>query len=136
MLKTWKFTLLSLFIALQSIGQSLPSPEQFLGYPLGSKFTPHHKIVRYFEALAAAKPDMIKLYQYGKTYEGRPLMVAYISTPENIARLDAVKANNLRLAGIARDKMAPSMDMPATVWLSYNVHGSEPSSSEAAMKTV
>ena len=136
MLKTWKFLLLSLFISLQAPGQSLPSPEQFLGYPLGTKFTPHHDIARYFEALAAAKPDMMKLYQYGKTYEGRPLMVAYISAPENIARLDAIKTNNLRLAGMAKDKMAPAMDMPAVVWLSYNVHGNEPSSSEAALKTI
>lgn len=136
MLKTRKLCILFLFIAQQTIGQSLPSPEQFLGYPLGAKFTPHHNIVKYFETLAAAKPDMMKLYQYGKTYEGRPLMVAYVSTPENISKLEAIRSNNLRLAGVAKDKMAPSTDMPAIVWLSYNVHGSEPSSSEAALKTI
>ncbi len=136
MAKTWKFLLFSLFLSAQAVAQSIPSPEQFLGYPLGSKFTPHHHIIQYFEALAKARPDMMKLYQYGKTYEGRPLMVAYISQPENIARLDAIKANNLRLAGLAKDKMAAQTDMPAIVWLSYNVHGSEPSSSEAALKTI
>ncbi len=136
MLKSRTLIFLYLFASFTSFAQSVPSPDQFLGYPLGSKFTPHHNIVRYVETLAAAKPDMMKVYQYGKTYEGRPLVVAYISTPENINRLDAIKANNLRLSGLSRDKMAPSTDMPAVVWLSYNVHGSEPSSSEAAMKTL
>ena len=63
-------------------------------------------------------------------------MVTFISTPENIARLEAIRTNNLRLAGMAKDKMAPSTDLPAVVWLSYNVHGSEPASSEAALKTI
>jgi hypothetical protein len=136
MTKTWKFLLFSLFLSVQTFAQSIPSPEQFLGYPLGSKFTPHHYIVQYIEALAKARPDMMKLYQYGKSYEDRPLMVAYISQPENIARLDDIKANNLRLAGLGKDKIAPQANTPAIVWLSYNVHGSEPSSSEAALKTI
>jgi len=135
MLKAWKLVILSLLFFSFSFGQSVPSPEQFLGYPLGSHFTPHFRIVQYFETLAKAKPDMVKLYEYGKTYEGRPLIVAFISDPVNISRLENIKLNNQRLAGIAKDKMAPQLDMPATVWLSYNVHGSEPSSSEAAMKT-
>ena len=41
-----------------------------------------------------------------------------------------------RLAHIAKDKMAPTTDAPAVLWLSYNVHGNEPSSSEAAMRTL
>jgi hypothetical protein len=44
--------------------------------------------------------------------------------------------NNLRLAGVAKDKIAPDEKGPVIVWMSYNVHGSEPASSEAAMKTI
>ena len=44
--------------------------------------------------------------------------------------------NNLRLAGTALDKAAPDENAPAIVWLSYNVHGNETSSSEAAMMTI
>ena len=129
--------LASLFIATLSFTQTLQSPEQFLGYKIGTKYTPHYKIVEYVKAVTAARPDMVKLEQYGETNEGRPLLLAYISSTENIQKLDVVRMNNLRLAGLSKDKaQAQTNDAPAIVWLSYNVHGNEPSSSEAAMLTL
>src|SRR5207344_1709361 len=63
-------------IAFISAGaQKLQSPEEFLGYKVGTHFTPHFKIVNYFNAVAQAKPDMVKIEQYGSTYEGRPLLL-------------------------------------------------------------
>jgi hypothetical protein len=115
---------------------SVMSPDAFLGYPLGSHFTPHNKIVAYFRQVAVAAPDRMLLEQYGKTYEGRPLLLAYIASPENLRRLEAIRMNNLRLAGILRDGVAADENGPVIVWLSYNVHGNEPASSEAAMKTL
>ncbi|HYK55408.1 MAG TPA: hypothetical protein VEV15_02950, partial [Flavisolibacter sp.] len=50
------------------------SPEQFLGYKLGSRYTPHWRIVDYYKHVAAAVPTIVKLQEYGKTNEGRPLM--------------------------------------------------------------
>ncbi|MBG9375248.1 zinc carboxypeptidase [Panacibacter sp. DH6] len=123
--------------ALHVQAQTVQSPDDFLGYKVGTKFTRHFKIVDYFKSVAQARPDMVKLEKYGETYEGRDLMLAFIALPENLQRLDAIRANNLRLAGIAKDKMAPQTEgMPAIVWLSYNVHGNEPSSSEAAMRVL
>jgi hypothetical protein len=117
--------------------QTVQSPEQFLGYKIGTKYTRHHKIVEYFKAIASAKSDMVVLDKYGETNEGRELLLTYISTPENIQKLNAIQQNNLRLAGLSKDKMAAiSTNAPAIVWLSYNVHGNEPSSSEAAMQTL
>jgi hypothetical protein len=116
--------------------QDVPSPEAFLGYPLGSHFTTHDKIVAYFREAARAAAGHMVLEQYGKTYEGRPLLLAYIASPENLGRLEAIRLNNLRLAGIVHDGVAPDESGPVIVWLSYNVHGNEPSSSEAAMKTL
>ena len=55
----------------------LQSPEQFLGYSLGSHYTPHWRIVDYFKQVAANSPSTVKLQEYGKTNEGRPLMVAF-----------------------------------------------------------
>jgi hypothetical protein len=130
---------LSILLACACIAnaQTLQSPDEFLGYKVGTKFTRHNKIVDYFKAVAAAKPDMVKLEKYGETYEGRDLMLAFIALPENMQRLDAIRLNNLRLAGLTKDKMAPVVDgSPAIVWLSYNVHGNEPASSEAAMKVL
>lgn len=117
-------------------GQEVPSPQQFLGYALGSHFTPHDKIVAYFREVAKVSPDRMVLKEYGRTYEGRPLLLAFIGTPDNIRRLEAIRQNNLRLAGVLHDGAAADENAPVIVWLSYNVHGNEPSSSEAAMKTL
>lgn len=111
------------------------SPEQFLGYPLGSRYSPHFKVVNYFRQLAQQAPSMLRLEQYGETNEGRPLLLAYISTPENLSRLEDVRQNSLRLAGMLPGKAVDDGSLPAVVWLSYNVHGNETSSSEAAMLT-
>ena len=121
-----------LFYACAS-AQTLQSPEQFLGYSLGQKFTQHSNIVRYFEAAAAVAPQMMKLQHYGETYEGRPLLVAIIASPENLSRIEEIRKNNLRLTGLLNDQPG-NVNAPAIVWLSYNVHGNEPSSSEVAMK--
>src|ERR1700743_2954932 len=83
--------------------QNPPSPEAFLGYPLGAHFTPHHNIVGYFQTVARAVPDKMKLEQYGTTYEGRPLLLAFIASPENLRRLEEIRQNNLRLAGVLTD---------------------------------
>jgi len=112
------------------------SPGDFLGYKLGTRYTPHFKIVNYFNYLADKLPGTVKLLQYGETNEGRPLIVAFISAQENIQNLENIRKNNLRLANMALDKMAPVENAPVIVWLSYNVHGNETSSSEAAMKTI
>jgi hypothetical protein len=114
----------------------LQSPDQFLGYKVGSRYTPHWKVVSYFQHVAANAPKTVKLQQYGQTNEGRPLMVAFVSAEENISNLEAIRLNNLRLANLTRDKAAPNENAPAIVWMSYNVHGNETSSSEAAMLTV
>jgi len=79
---------------------------------------------------------VMKLEQYGQTYEGRPLLLAFVSSKENIAKLESIRINNLRLANSTKDQAAPVEDGTVIVWLSYNVHGNEPSSSEAAMKTL
>ncbi|RYZ22232.1 MAG: zinc carboxypeptidase [Chitinophagaceae bacterium] len=109
----------------------LLSPERFLGYAIGSRYTPHHRLAAYFEHLAAQARDRVKLQAYGSTNEGRPLMAAFISSPANIARLDAIRSGNLSLAA-GQDLRG---EQPVIVWLSYNVHGNEPSSSEAALRT-
>ena len=80
---------------------------------------------------------MMKLQQYGETNESRPLLLSFISSANNIKNLEQVRMNNIRLANLAKDKMAAlEENAPAIVWLSYNVHGNETSSSEAAMLTL
>ncbi|MBN9385406.1 MAG: zinc carboxypeptidase [Chitinophagaceae bacterium] len=128
--------LLFTLFSFTAFSQSVPSPESFLGYKLGDHYTHHYKIVNYFREVARALPSQVKLVQYGETYEGRPLLLAFIASSENLQRLEDIRRNNLRLAGVLKDGTAPDEGGPAIVWLSYNVHGNEPSSSEAAMKTL
>jgi hypothetical protein len=113
--------------------QKLQSPSEFLGYQLGTRFTYHYRILEYFKYVAQASKN-VKLQSYGTTTEGRPLMVAFIGSAENINRLETVRKYNRSLTGL--DKSAPIADPPVVVWLSYNVHGNEPASAEAAMQTL
>ena len=84
---------IGIFMALvmvQAIRAQVPSPEKFLGYPIGTRFTPHWKIMDYFRAVAAAAPATVKLEKYGETYEGRPLVVAYVSNATHISNLENI----------------------------------------------
>lgn len=109
--------------------QPLQSPQEFLGYKPGDAFTPHYKIVAYFEQLAKAQPQNIQLQTYGYTYEGKPLLLAVISSAANMKKLNAIQQQHKAVVS------SGSKEEVGIVWLSYNVHGNEPSSSEAAMVT-
>ena len=122
-------------VASSLFSQALQSPEQFLGYKIGSRYTPHYKIVNYFKAVAQAVPDMVKIEKYGETNEGRELLIAYVTSPSNGKQLEQIRLNNLALTGINKAN-AVVEGTPPIVWLSYNVHGNETSSSEAAMLTI
>ena len=113
--------------------QEIKSPSEFLGYPLGTKFTYHHKVVDYFNYVAELS-EMVTTQQYGETYERRELMVAYISSPENLQQLDELRKNNLRRSGLIRGAVHEN-DI-AIVWLSYNVHGNEANSTETSMQVL
>ncbi|MFZ1528658.1 MAG: M14 metallopeptidase family protein [Ferruginibacter sp.] len=130
------FLLFILVVFLTNVFAQLKSPEAFLGYAIGSRYTPHYQLVNYFKHVADAVPAMVNLQQYGETNEHRPLYLAFISSEKNMGELENIRKNNLRLANLALDRMAPSENAPALVWLSYNVHGNETSSSEAAMLTL
>jgi hypothetical protein len=131
------FLLFIVLLVVVSAGAQLKSPDDFLGYKIGTRYTPHWKIVNYFQHVAMNASANVKLEQYGQTNEGRALLLSFVSSPENISKLEQIRLNNLRLANLAKDKAAPVEDgAPALVWLSYNVHGNETSSSEAAMMTI
>ena len=117
--------------------EDVPSPADFLGYELGTQFTFYADVVRYIEALAEAS-DRVTLHEYGETYEGRPLHYLVVTSPAQQARIDTIRQNNLRLATGETLGQAEARSLidnqPVVVWLSYNVHGNEPSSTEAAMQ--
>ncbi|MHA6281149.1 M14 family metallopeptidase [Salinimicrobium sp. CAU 1759] len=110
------------------------SPEEFLGYQLGINFTRHHKVVEYFEHVAE-ESALVQFQKYGETPEGRPLTYAIISSEENLNNLEEIRQSHFQNTGIIEGNTSlPSKK--GIIWLSYNVHGNEASSTEAAMQTL
>ncbi|GAB3558406.1 M14 family metallopeptidase [Spirosoma fluminis] len=115
-----------------SVSTTVVSPAQFLGYQVGERYTPHHRVLAYAEQVARQVPNRVKLLPYGTTHEGRQLMVVAVASEANISRLDEIRTNNLKRIGLA-DGQSTSAAQPPIAWLSYNVHGNEAVSSEAFM---
>ncbi len=123
---------IAFLITASIFSQKIQSPSEFLGYEIGSRFTRHHKVVEYFKYVSNTLSN-VKLEKYGETNEHRPLYLSYISSDENITNLENIRKNNLSQTGIASGN---STNDKAIVWLSYNVHGNEASSTEASMLTL
>ncbi|MGH1435942.1 MAG: M14 family zinc carboxypeptidase [Lewinella sp.] len=125
--------LLIAFLPLLLIGQ-VQSPDNFLPHRLGETFTPHHILVDYFEHVAA-NSETVQLEEYGRTNEQRPLLLAVVSTQENMDQIEAIRLNHLRRAGIEEGTPDPALDR-AIVWLSYSVHGNEAAGAESSMGVI
>lgn len=112
----------------------LLSPDEFLPHGHGRQFTPHYMLADYVEHVAANSPN-VQLLRYGATHEGRPLLLAFVSTPENLAQLEGIRQNNLRATGLLEGKTDSSLNR-AIAWLSFGVHGNEAGASEASMSAL
>jgi len=112
---------------------NIPTPEAFLGYPIGEQHTRHDLIVAYLTKLAEVS-DRASLEIYGKTHENRKLVMFTVTSPENLTNLASIKSKHLQFVN---PKLKPKNydEVPVIIQLGYNVHGNEPSSSEAALLT-
>lgn len=122
----WSFVIVS-------HSQAIKSPDEFLGYELGTKFTYHHRAVEYFRYVAEASPLAI-MKEYGTTWEGRPLVVCILSSEENLKNLEELKQNNLIKTGLAAGNFT-GRQVPF-IWLGFNIHGNEAAGTETAMKVL
>lgn len=113
--------------------QTIKSPDEFLGYELGSQFTYHYRAVEYFKYVSETSP-LAKYVEYGKTNEGRTLGVCFISSEENLSSLEDLRKNNLIKTGLLKGE-STGKQVPF-IWLAYNVHGNEAVGMETAMKTL
>ncbi len=115
----------------------IPTLEQVVGHASGDQVTTPEQIAIYLRALAQAAPDRTRLTEYARTWEGRPLWLFVIGSPDRIAKLDQVKADIKRLADPRT--LAPAeatrlvASSPVVVWLVHGVHGNEISSGDAAL---
>lgn len=108
------------------------SPEQYLGYPIGSHYTRHDQIVAYFRELAKSS-NRVHVQTIGKTYEEREQIIVTITSPENFNRLETIRQEHLSLV----DPSKPIIDKssPVVILLGYSVHGNETSSGEVSLLT-
>ncbi len=130
-----KKLLITLFVVTTALTYSqnkLQSPAEFLGYEIGEQFTRHADVVNYFNHVAN-NSNMVTYHNYGKTNERRPLTYAIVSSEDNLKNIETIRQDHLKNTGIVEGTSNPQV---AIVWLSYNVHGNEASSTEAAMQTI
>lgn len=125
--------LITAVVVIAANGQSVKSPDEFLGYELGTQFTYHYKAVEYFKYIAETSP-LAEFVGYGSTNEGRTLGVCIISDEENLKNIEELKKNNLIKTGLLEGEFT-GKQVPF-VWLGYNVHGNESAGMETAMKTL
>ncbi len=78
---------------------TIPAPESALGFKIGEdrKLAKWDQFLAYFGSLEKSS-DRIKVETLGRTTLGRPFIVAMISSPENLKRLEEFKEVQRRLA--------------------------------------
>jgi hypothetical protein len=108
---------------------AVPTPEQFLGYPIGSHFTRYDQMVAYFRELERTS-NRVHVEVIGQTYEHRPLIMASFTSPANYANRETIRQNHLKRATAAGND-----DVPLVVQIGANVHGNEPSGGESTLLT-
>jgi hypothetical protein len=116
---------------------AIQTPEAAFGFRMGTdrELADWPGLQRYFEATAAAS-DRVELVDAGPTTEGRRLIAAIVSSPENIARLEQIRANSLRLADprLLDEKAALELarTQPVIVALGMSIHATEIGATQAA----
>lgn len=130
---------LLLFAALFSTAAmaQVPTYEDVTGHAVGERITVASEAEDYLERLAA-ESDRVSYQVQGRSWEGRPLMLAIITSPDNHARLDEIRDIAKRLDDSRLP--APSADelsrQPVIVWLGGSIHGFELSGTEGLMLLV
>lgn len=93
---------------------------------------------RVIQAIAAAAKDRVKVMDYGRSVEGRPLRIIAVTAPESMAKIEAIRARIAKLAdprtlssGVESDDIV--RNTPVITWINHCIHGDESASFESAM---
>lgn len=121
---------LALMMSLPLAAQEVPHPRDILGFEPGADYqlADHGQLVAYYRALDAAS-DRVRLVEIGRSTQGRPMVLLFISSEDNLARLDRWKDISRRLA-LARDltdgeARELAREGRAVVWIDSGLHSSE-----------
>lgn len=124
------FLLILIFICFASAHGKITTPREQLGFSMGDDYhlANYTQLIAYWGKLAQ-ESDRISLQNIGKTAEGRPMIMAIITSPENRKKLDHYKgiSKKLALAEGLSDEEALSLasEGKAVVWIDGGLHGSE-----------
>lgn len=120
--------------------ERVPRPQSILRYDVGDFHTNYAMMERVVAAIAAAAPDRVRVYDIGLTNEYRMQHVVAVSAPENIARLDEIRANLKKLSDprtlSPEEARRLTSTTPVALWLQYTIHGNESASFEAMMQVL
>src|SRR5499427_8040722 len=117
----------------------VPAPSEFLGFEVGAdrKLADYRQIVSYLKALAAAS-DRVEIQNLGKTTLGEEMIMAVISTPENLRNKEKYKEIARKLAdprGLSKEQIdALAAEGKSIFLLTCNIHSTEIGSSQMAME--
>jgi hypothetical protein len=118
----------------------VPRPQTILRYDVGDFHTTYAQMERVIEAIAKAAPERVRIFDIGETNEHRMQHIVAISAPENIARLDEIKANNARLTDSRQTNASQASSIinanPLISWMAYTIHGNESASFETMMQVI
>ncbi|NLP56956.1 M14 family metallopeptidase [Lutibacter sp. B1] len=112
--------------------ENTPTPESILGFEVGEWHVTHDKLVEYMKVLANVS-DRISIEDRGKTFEGRPLLLLTITSPENHKNIDEIKKAHVQLTEASLSDKLDVASMPLIVYQGFSIHGNEPSGSNASL---
>ena len=107
----------------------IPTPKEIIGHEVGEWHITHDKLVTYMKAIAKAS-NRITIEDRGKTFEGRPLLLLTITSPENHQRIDKIREQHIKATNDASVDVSKD---PIIVYQGYSIHGNEPSGSNASL---
>lgn len=117
-----------------SYDQTVLKPAEVFGHDIGDQPLRHDLLVAYIRELAASSPRM-NVDTIGYSHENRPILFVTVSAPENLARIDEIKAQHVLRTDPERASEA-SDDLPVVTWVNYGVHGAESSGMDSAIPTL
>ncbi len=115
-------------------------PDSLLDYQPGEFHTNYGNMLDVIYGIASAAEDRVRVFEYGRSVEGRPLLLVIISAPQNIARLEEIRTTVTSLRDprsvSAQQAAEIARTTPAIGWMNYANDGNESAAFEAAIQVV
>ena len=112
---------------------SIPKPEDVIGHKIGDRHTRTSQIVDYYESIASVS-DRVDLDDHARSHEGRRLIHAIVTHPDNHKNLENIRIENVKISDMPNQMKNKNLDkMPLVAYLGFSIHGDEASGAEAAV---